>query len=130
MRTVLTLALGAGLAAGAALIVGEYPFTGVTPYLAAVLVPAVIGAAVVWTGQGHPGRLWAATAVLSAAAMAWAVWISTGRGLDPVPVGGWAAIVAALVWPLTRAALLVRRGGRGGRSRRDGTGRPRPSALS
>lgn len=109
MRTLLALALGVGLAVVTALILGEYPFTGPTPYLAAVLLPAVIGAAVVWTGRDHAERLWAATAVLSAAAMGWAVWISTGRGLDPVPAGAWIAISAALVWPLAWAGLLAHR---------------------
>ena len=85
MRSVLALALGAAVAVVLALIVGEYPFAGFTPYLVAAAVPAIIGTVVVWTGRRHPDRLWAASGLLGGASIGWALWISTGHGLDPVP---------------------------------------------
>lgn len=112
MRSVLALALGAVVAVVLALIVGEYPFAGFTPYLVALMVPAIIGTVVVWTGRRHPDRLWAATGLLGGASVGWALWISTGRGLDPVPTGGWIAIALAVAWPLARGAILAHRGRR------------------
>ena len=109
MRSVLALALGAAVAAILALIVGEYPFAGFTPYLVAAAVPAIIGTVVVWTGRRHPDRLWAASGLLGGASIGWALWISTGHGLDPVPMSGWISIALAVVWPLTWGAIMARR---------------------
>ncbi len=109
MRTVVALSVGAVLAATIALILGEYPFVGFSPFVAAALVPAIIATAVVATAGHHRQFLWAATGVLSAGAIAWAVWISTGRGLDPVPPGGVVAAALALGWPLAWARYRARR---------------------
>lgn len=115
MRIVLALTLGAVMTVIIALILGEYPFTGTTPYLAAILVPAAIGFAVVWIDGDHRAWLWAATGPLSAAGIGWALWISTGRGADTVPAGGWASIALALLWPLAWAGRLAHRGAPEGR---------------
>lgn len=123
MRTVLAVVVGVVVTMAIALILGEYPFTGLTPYLAAVAAPAVVATATIWTGEGNTARWWALTGLLSAAGIGWALWISTGRGVDPTPVGGWLAIGIALAWPLARAAWLVRRG-RPGRAGRRSWGRP------
>jgi hypothetical protein len=109
VRAGLAVLVGIGLAAVLALILGEYPFTGLTPYLVAVAVPAIIGFATGGIVRGHAAARWAATGVLSAAGIAWALWISTGRGVDPVPAGGWAAIALALVWPVALAVVVARR---------------------
>jgi hypothetical protein len=109
MRSILALVLGAVVAATLALIVGEYAFAGLTPYLVALAVPAIIATVVVGTGRQHPDRLWAASGVLAGASIGWAVWISTGRGLDPVPTSGWVAIAAGVAWPLVRGVILARR---------------------
>ncbi|MDQ2754733.1 MAG: hypothetical protein M3R71_04200 [Actinomycetota bacterium] len=105
MRFAFSLAVGATVAAASGLILGEYPFTGFTPYLAALLVPLVLlGSMILVAGESGP-RIWLLVALLSAAGLAWAVWISTGRGLDPAPLGGWIAVLLALVWPLAWAGV-------------------------
>jgi len=109
MRTVVALTVGAALTVIIALVLGEYPFVGFSPFVAAALVPAIIASAVVGTAGHHRQSLWAATGVLSAGAIAWAVWISTGRGLDPVPLGGVVAAALALGWPLAWACYRARR---------------------
>jgi hypothetical protein len=109
MRSVLALVLGAAVAVVLALIVGEYPFAGLTPYLVAVAVPAIIGTVTVWTGRRHPDRLWAASGLLGGASVGWALWISTGRGLDPVPAAGWVSVALAVAWPLAWGTILARR---------------------
>lgn len=118
MRSFLALVLGAVAAVVLALIVGEYPFAGLTPYLVAVVVPAVIAAVVVGTGRRHPDRMWALSGLLGGASIGWAVWISTGRGVDPFPTSGWIAITVAVAWPLTWGAILARRSRRPSRAAR------------
>ncbi|MDQ2727373.1 MAG: hypothetical protein M3Y91_05830 [Actinomycetota bacterium] len=114
MRSLLALLFGVVMAVVLALIVGEYPFAGLTPYLVAVVVPAIIATVVVATGRRHSDRLWAASGLLGGASIGWALWISTGRGLDPVPTSGWIAIALAGAWPLAWAAVLARRSRRPG----------------
>ncbi|MDQ6784900.1 MAG: hypothetical protein M3063_15985 [Actinomycetota bacterium] len=109
MRFVVALAIGAVLAVVLALILGEYPFVGFTPYLAATVVPAIIGTAVVWTGRRHSDLLWAATGLLAGASIGWSLWISTGRGIDPVPTSGWIAVAVAVAWPMAWSGLVARR---------------------
>ncbi|MDQ6840666.1 MAG: hypothetical protein M3137_20600 [Actinomycetota bacterium] len=109
MRSVVALALGALLAAALGLIAGEYPFSGVTPYLVAVVVPAIIAVAVVTTGRRHRDRLWAASGLLGGASIGWALWISTGQGVDPVPTSGWIAVALAVSWPLAWAMVVAHR---------------------
>lgn len=128
MRTILALVIGGVLAVVMGLVLGEYPFVGFTPYLIAALVPAIMAATVVGVGQRHLVWLWAASGVLSAACIGWALWISTGQGLDPVPGGGWAAIALALAWPVARAGYLAQRtrqSSTGGDGIRTGAHRPR-----
>jgi hypothetical protein len=112
LRPVLAAAVGVALAVVLALVVGEYPFTGATPYIAALVVPAVIGFCVAGVGGSHPERWWLGAGVLGAASIAWAVWISTGRGVDPFPACGWAAIALGLAWPVAWGLWLARRRGR------------------
>ncbi|MGI8492478.1 MAG: hypothetical protein ACR2KC_04330 [Acidimicrobiales bacterium] len=112
-RVALAALAGLVLAGAAAVILGEYPFTGWTPYLAAAIVPLVLWGALSAIVDRPGPSPWVAAGVLSSGGLAWAVWISTGHGLDPVPAGGWAAIGSSLVWPLAaaaRAAQLRQRG--------------------
>jgi hypothetical protein len=74
------------------LILGEYPFTGVMPYIAGVLFGLVVAEVIVSVSQ-QQGTVSAITAaVCSAGGLGWAVWISSGKGVDPIPIGGWVAI--------------------------------------
>lgn len=110
MRTVLAVTVGAALAALAAVILGEYDFSGAVPWVAGVVVPAVMGEAVVLVnGRGEP-ELWLAVAALSAGGLAWGAWLSEGSGLSPVPLDGWVAIALGALVP-TVFALGGRRQG-------------------
>jgi hypothetical protein len=99
MRLVLGGIAGAATAAGGAVVLGDYPLTGSVPWLAAVVIPLLIGGVMTSVAGGRPSALWVATGPLAGLAMAWGVRIATGWGLDPVPASAWAAGATSLVWP-------------------------------
>lgn len=87
-------------------MLGDYALSGMVPWTAAVIVPAIIAAAMILTSGGHPVRFWVLTGPLAGASLGWGAWIATGRGLSPIPAAAWAAIGLAAVWPLACAGLL------------------------
>jgi hypothetical protein len=88
--TVLTGVLGA-------LIVGEYDLHGFTPYVSGVLFGLVAAEVELAIGR-DAGRLSAAVVgVCAAGGLGWAAWISSGRGLAPVPWGAWLGVAIAAV---------------------------------
>lgn len=108
MRTVVAVVVGAGIASIAAVILGDYPLSGSVPWLAALIVPGLIGIAMTMMDRRHRAVLWAATGPLAAGSLGWGVRIATGWGLDPVPAAAWAAIFLSLAWPV--AWSIVSRG--------------------
>src|SRR5258706_13117706 len=75
-----------------ALILGEYEFTGATPIGAGVLFGLVISEIVIEIGRKRALVLGVICAVLVAAALYRAAYVSSGEGLRPVPTGGWIAL--------------------------------------
>lgn len=107
-RPPLGIACGAVVAVFGALILGEYEFTGSFPYVAGPLFGILIGEVVVGVGQSRTPTVSGFTAVLAAAGVAWAGWIDSTQGVEPVRRLVWvAAALAAL------AAVLRTRGVRG-----------------
>ena len=116
MRLVLAVIAGAAVAAFGGLILGEYPFTGLMPYAAGLLFALVVAEVILSVGA-QPGVASAVAAALcTVGGLGWAIWISSGQGLAPVPPGAWVALgigtAVALVRGGIRAALAP-----GGRSR-------------
>jgi hypothetical protein len=109
MRPTLALVAGITIAFASAAALGEYPFTGLVPYAAGVVVPALILAATTSIDRPRPTVWWPAAAVLGAGGVALGVWFSGGRGLDPWPAGGTVAVVLAAGWPLAGGARQARR---------------------
>jgi hypothetical protein len=110
MRLLLAVVAAAGASALGALILGEYPLTGATPYVAGLLFGLVVAELAVFVA-GHGGLRGAAAAVvmlLPGAGMVWAAWISAGRSWHYVPGAAWVGAVLA-----PAAAFLWLRGGRG-----------------
>jgi membrane associated rhomboid family serine protease len=96
--------LVAGLAAAfGALLLGEYPFSGATPWVAGVLFGYVVAEIVVSVGRRRGILLGLLAAVFAAAALLWAGWISAGDGKQPYPAMAWAAAAVAVVVALLRA---------------------------
>ncbi|HEX3539251.1 MAG TPA: hypothetical protein VHT75_02300 [Acidimicrobiales bacterium] len=110
-RLVVGVVTGAAVAVMGGLILGEYPFTGVTPYVAGVLFALVVAEVILSISRRQDLGTAAAAAVCTLGGLGLAVWISTGRGIDPVPIGGWMALAVGLV------AALVRGGIKGARRR-------------
>lgn len=106
-RLVVAIALGAGVAAIGGLILGEYPFTGLTPYIAGVLFALVVAEVIVSVSHQPGMAAAAAAAVCTVGGLGWAVWISSGRGIDPIPIGGWMALVVGAAVALFRGGITA-----------------------
>ena len=103
---------GVAAAALGALILGEYEFTGYLPFVAGPLFGLVIGEIVVGVGRARSLPVAAIAAAAAFAGIAWAGWIDSSEGVEPVK---------ALVWvaaPLAAAATLLRIVGLPGRTPR------------
>jgi hypothetical protein len=112
VRLLTAALLGAVTAVLGAVVLGDYPLSGSVPWLAAILIPFLIGAIMVIVADGYETSLWIVTGPLGATSVAWGVRISTGWGLDPVPASAWGAVAVALVWPPCWAAVAEFRGNR------------------
>lgn len=105
-RTLLGLLCGALVAAGGALILGEYEFSGSLPYVAGPLFGLVVGEAVVAAGRNRSMAVGAVTALLSLAGITWAGYISSGDGLSPISTLVWVSAALAAVAGFLRATDL------------------------
>src|SRR5436305_5017660 len=97
MRHALALIAGAALAGLGGLIVGEYPFHGWTPYLAGVLFGLVVAEVVVSVAGAQSVWLGAASAVFTAAGLAYAVWDDSGYGVRPIGAAAWVGVALGAV---------------------------------
>jgi hypothetical protein len=113
-RLVVGVVLGAALAALGALLLGEYPFTGVMPYVSGVLFALVVAEVIVSVSRRSGRATAVAAAMCTAGGLAWGVWISVGEGKAPIPIGGWVAVVVGFVVALIRGG--IRAGARPGAS--------------
>lgn len=90
MRAVATI-VATGLAALAALMLGEYEFTGFLPVAAGLGAGLAVGQVLAmarWRGLAPA----ATAALLAGASLAWAGWIDSSQGLDPYPRLAWPAV--------------------------------------
>ena len=108
LRAVLGLVCGAVAAALGALILGEYEFTGSLPYVAGPLFGLVLGEIVVSVGRDRSWPVAVVTAGLAFGGIAWAGWIDSSEGVEPVKDLVWVAAGLAAVVALLRTARLRR----------------------
>ena len=94
-RALLGLVLGGATAALGALILGEYEFTGTLPWVAGPLFGLVIGEVV--------------AGALSFGGIAWAGWIDSTQGLEPVKGLVWVAASLAAMAAVLRTVRFRRR---------------------
>ena len=109
-RALLGLFLGAAASVLAALILGEYEFTGSLPFLAGPLFGFAVGEVVVGVGRSRGVALGCATATLAFGGVAWAGWIDSTQGVEPVKHLAWVSA------GLAATAALLRTIGRRSRS--------------
>lgn len=108
-RTVLAVVVAGLVAAFAALLLGEYPFSGATPWVAGLLFGYVVAEIVATVSRRRGLALGAISALLAAAALIWAAWISAGDGKQPFPAMAWAAVAVAVVVAVLRVGPPLRR---------------------
>ena len=107
-RLVVALVAGAAVAVLAAVTVGEYPLSAADIWLAALIVPALLGA--IMSSIGRRSRpLWIATGPIAGGAIGWGIGISSSWGIEPVPVDAWLALAAATVWPIVWGLVMFNR---------------------
>lgn len=106
---VATLA-AAAVAVGAAVILGEYEFTGATPWLAGVVVGFLIGEVVLAVVRQRTLVMAGVAAGVAAGSLVWAGWISSGEGVAPYPAMAWvgAALAGAMAGWRTRPPWTLR----------------------
>ncbi|MDQ4089220.1 MAG: hypothetical protein M3163_02790 [Actinomycetota bacterium] len=97
MRSPLAVLAGLAVAAIAGAVLGEYDFDGWAVIGSGVLTGLFVGEAVVAVARKGSPLLAAATAALSAGAMLWAGWTTTGHRLGTVGWKGWAAVALAAI---------------------------------
>jgi hypothetical protein len=83
----------------AAVTVGEYPLSAADIWLAAVIVPALIGSTMAAIGRRRR-TLWVVAGPLAGGSVGWGIGISTTWGIEPVPADAWFALAAAALWPV------------------------------
>jgi hypothetical protein len=107
-RMVVAFVAGAGVAVLAAVTVGEYPLSAADIWLAALIVPALLGA--MMSSIGRRSRpLWIATGPIAGGSIGWGIGISSSWGIEPVPVDAWLALAAATVWPIVWGLVIFNR---------------------
>jgi hypothetical protein len=109
-RPLLSVLVGAALAAVGAVILGEYPLVGSTPLVAGLLFGIAVAEAIATVGRTSDGHLRAAAALLTEAGLVWATWISTGHRLRDASSTAWAGVIVGSV----AAPLWLRSVGRRG----------------
>lgn len=105
-RALLGLVLGAAAAALGALILGEYEFTGSLPWVAGPLFGLVVGEVVVEVGRSRHLAVAVLTAGLSFGGIAWAGWIDSTQGIEPIKRLVWVSAALAGATALVRTAGL------------------------
>lgn len=108
-RVLLGLACGAAAAAIGAVFLGEYEFTGSLPFTAGPVFGLVIAEIVVAVGRRHDARVGIVAAALAFAGVAWAGWLDSSQGLEPVREMVWVAAGLAAVTALVRITGVARR---------------------
>jgi hypothetical protein len=107
-RVLLGIAVGAATAWLGALILGEYEFTGALPWIAGPLFGLMVGEVVVGIGRARDVLIGVVVAALSFAGIAWAGWIDSTQGVEPVKSLVWVSAGLAAVVGYLRAAGLPR----------------------
>ncbi|HEX2274239.1 MAG TPA: hypothetical protein VHG90_10245 [Acidimicrobiales bacterium] len=102
-RPVLGVAAGAVVAALGAVILGEYPFSGLVVLGAGVLFGLFVAEAVVGAGGARGRGPAAASAMLTVVGLVWAAWIAEHHDLGGVDPEGWLAVVVGAVAAALRA---------------------------
>ncbi len=106
VRTVLGVVGGALVAALGALILGEYEFTGLLPYVAGPLFGLAVGEVVVAVGASRASAVAVLASLLAFSGVVWAGWIDSSEGVEPFKTLVWVAAALAAVVAFLRISGL------------------------
>jgi peptidoglycan/LPS O-acetylase OafA/YrhL len=109
VRAAAGLLAAAFVAALGALILGEYEFEGTLPLVAGLLFGLVIAEVAIEVGRRRTWAVGVTAGLLAATGLAWAGWISSGEGLNPMPGGAWLAAGLAFLVAVGRTVAGGRR---------------------
>lgn len=109
LRLGAALVLAALAAALGALILGEYEFEGMLPWVAGPLFGLVIAEIVVSVGRQRWWPVAVVTGGIAFGGMAWAGWIASSEGLEPRSALSWVAAGLAAVAAIARTVEWRRR---------------------
>ncbi|MGI8873061.1 MAG: hypothetical protein ACR2KP_01785 [Egibacteraceae bacterium] len=105
-RAPLGILCAAAVSALGALILGEYEFTGALPFVAGGLFGLVIGEVVVGVGRTRAVAVGVIAAVFAFGGIAWAGWIDSSQGVEPVKTLVWVSAALAALAALLRTTGL------------------------
>lgn len=108
LRGVLGVGCGAAVSVLGALILGEYEFTGALPFVAGPLFGLVVGEVVVGVGRVRSVLVAVAAGAIAFGGIAWAGWIDSSEGVEPVKGLVWAAAALAAAVAALRTVDLRR----------------------
>jgi hypothetical protein len=89
--------VAAAVAGLGALMVGEYPFTGLMPYVTGVLFGLVVAEVILAVARRSSTLLALAAAALAAGGVAYAAWDDSGYGIRPIGLAAWIGVALAAV---------------------------------
>jgi hypothetical protein len=96
VRVVVGLVVGAAAAAVGGVLLGEYDFEGMLPWLAGPIMAVVVAELAAEIGRRRTAAVGAIAGALAGGGLLWAAWISTGEGLEPLPATVWPAMALAV----------------------------------
>ncbi|MGI8776986.1 MAG: hypothetical protein ACR2LJ_06270 [Acidimicrobiales bacterium] len=96
VRRILGAAVGASTAALGAVVLGEYPFSGLVVLGAGILFGWFVAEVLVAVARWHGAGAAAVGAVLAGGGLIWAAWISEGHDLGYLSVEGWLAVALGM----------------------------------
>lgn len=105
-RIVLGVVCGCVVAAFGALVLGEYEFTGLLPYVAGPLFGLAVGEVVVAVGASRASSVAVVASVLAFAGVVWAGWIDSSEGVEPLKALVWVAAALAAITAFLRISGL------------------------
>jgi hypothetical protein len=103
---VLGILCGVVVAVLGALILGEYEFTGTLPFIAGLLFGLAVGEVVVTVGRSRAVAVAALAGLTAFGGLAWAGWIDSSQGVEPVKALVWVAAALGAVTAFLRTVDL------------------------
>lgn len=102
-RTALAVAAGLAVAGLGALVLGEYPFSGLVVLGAGILFGLFVAEVVVAVGRARGRGPALTSALIAVVGLTWAAWIAENHALGDVAPEGWAAVALGAAAAAVRA---------------------------